>query len=170
MGAIRNYVDQLGLLDFKGTPIDQVLASKDKAAEPQQDASEYARHIEQLNRYAQEVNATEKRAHFLADKVDFVSEHGKAAYDGLDQMTIAFTQSGHPAVQQFVQAVRTSSEPVTTAARLLFQLGVGNAQVRQQAPQQQMTFPSDFASRRSVGARTGPSYSGPTPLDSIFRN
>ena len=81
VAAIHAYADQLGLLDFKGAPIDQVLASKDKAPEGVLDASQLAKHVEELNRYGQEVAQAERRANFSASKADFVSEHGKGAYD-----------------------------------------------------------------------------------------
>ena len=60
---------------------------------------------------------------------------------------------------------------VTTAAQLLHQLGLWVAEnPRQQAPQPQMTFPSNLANRRNVGQRHGPAFSGPTPLNDIFRH
>ena len=33
-----------------------------------------------------------------------------------------------------------------------------------------MTFPSNLANRRNVGQRHGPAFSGPTPLNDIFRH
>ena len=62
--------------------------------------------------------------------------------------------------------VVTTWVKVTTAAQILNEL----ASPRQQALRPQMTFPSNLANRRSVGQRAGPSYSGPTSLDSIYRN
>ena len=88
----------------------------------------------------------------------------------VDQMSNAFVQSGHPAVHQYAQAVASSADPVLTAAQLLHQLACGNAQGPQQAPQQQMAFPSNLANRRNVGQRAGPGYAGPRPLEDIFRH
>ena len=170
VAAIHAYAGELGLLDFKGTPIDDVLASKDKPLQAQIDTSELAKHINQLNEYGQAISQAERRSTFAASKTDFVAEYGKAAYAEIDQRSTELAQSGHPVAQEFVQAVKASSDPVATAAQLLHQLGLWAAQNPQQAPQRQMTFPSDLANRRSVGQRHGPSYSGPTPLDSIFRH
>jgi hypothetical protein len=171
VAAIHAYVEQLGLLDFKGTPIEDVLASKDKQQQPQFDTSQLVRHIEQLNQYGQAIATAEKRANFAASKADFVAEHGKGAYNEIDRLSIELVQSGHPVGQQFYQAVLSSSDPVTTAAQFLAELGVWQQQnPRQQAPQQQMTFPSNLANRRNVGQRHGPSFSGPTPLNDIFKH
>ena len=169
VAAIHAYADQLGLLDFKGQPIEDVLASKAKQPEGQLDSSQVAQHYEQLNRYAQEVNATEKRANFLASKADFVSEYGKAAYNELDRLSIELTRSGHPAAAHYVEAVTTSSEPVAMAAQILSQLGLWQPQNPRQTPQPQQVMPSNFASARSVNGRSGPAFAGPTPLNDIFK-
>jgi len=169
VGAIRAYVDSLGLLEFKGTPIGDVLASKGKEAQPQPDNSQFDRQVAELNRHGAEVAAAERRATVAASRIDFVSEHGKAAYDELDRRSLELVQSGHPVAQQFVQAVQGSQDPIGTAAQILHQLGAWQPP-QQQAPQQQMTFPSNLASRRNVGQRHGPSYAGPTPLNDIFRH
>jgi hypothetical protein len=58
------------------------------------------------------------------------------------------------------KAVKASPDPVGTAAQLLNELGLWVAQnPRQQAPQPQMTFPSNLANRRNVGQRHESSYS-----------
>ena len=172
VAAIHAYVDGLGLLDFKGAPIEDVLASKDKPAQGQFDTSQLAQHYAQLNEYGQAVAAAESRANFSASKADFVSEYGKAAYNQIDQLSVELAQSGHPVGQQFVQAVKASADPVTTAAQLLHQMGLWAAQGQQQAPQRQPqpAFPSNLANRRNVGQRSGPGYAGPTPLNDIFRH
>ena len=170
VAAVHAYFDQAGLLDFRGQPIDQVLASKDK--QPQPDTSQFDRQIAELNRHGQEVAAAERRATVAASRIDFVSEFGKAAYDELDRRSMELMQSGHPVAAQFQQAVVSSPDPISTAAQILHQLGVWGQQTPQQAPQQQpqMTFPSNLANRRNVGQRAGPGYSGPRPLEDIFRH
>jgi len=40
----------------------------------------------------------------------------------------------------------------------------------QATPQPQTTFPSNLANRRDVGQRHGSAFSGPTPLNDIFRH
>jgi len=173
VGAIRDYVDQLGLLDFKGQPIDQIL-TKDKQPQGQQATDpRLAEYVAQLNEYGQAVSKAEQRANFSASKADFVSEYGKAAYNQIDQLSVELAHSGHPVAQQFLQAVQTSSDPVTTAAQLLHQLGVWNGQGQQQPQQQQparTAFPSNLANRRNMGQRNGPAYGGPTPLNDIFKH
>ncbi len=171
VAGIRDYIDQLGLLDFKGQPIDQVLASRDKPhLQAKIDTSELARHVEQLNEYGQAVSAAELRTRAMASKADFVSEHGKPVFDALNQLATAFVESD-PRGVEFRQIVESSPDPVGMAAHLLGGLGYWQPQAqRQQAPQQQMAFPSNLANRRNVGQRSGLGYGGPTPLSSIFRN
>jgi len=48
--------------------------------------------------------------------------------------------------------VVTTWVKVTTAAQIPNELGLWAARNPQQAPQRQMTFPSDVASRRSIGS------------------
>jgi len=170
VAAIHGYIDQNGLLYFKGQPLDQVLASKDQ--QPQANDPRLAQHIAQLNEWGQAVAQAESRANFSASKADFVSEYGMAAYNPIDPLSVALAQCGHPLGQHFVQAVKSSAEPVLAAAQLLHQMGLWQPQVRaaQAAPQPQMNFPSNLANRRTMGQRSGPGYAGPTPLNDIFRH
>jgi len=169
VAAIHAYVDQLGLLDFKGAPIDQIL-TKDKQPQGQQAGDpRLAEYVAQLNEYGQAVSKAEQRANFSASKADFVSEYGKQAYNQIDQLSVELAHSGHPLGQQFVEAVKTSSDPVVTAAQLLHQLGLWRAEA-QQAPRQQVNLPSNLANRRNMGQRNGPAYGGPTPLNDIFKH
>ena len=156
VAAIRDYVDRLGLLDFKGQPIDEVLASKDKQPQPQLDTSQLDRRLAELDQREQAIAQAERRTTVMASKTDFVAEHGKAAYDELDRRSVELVQTGHPVAQQFVQAVGTSPDPVSTAAQILAELGLWVQQnPRQQAPQPQTTFPTNLANRRNVGQRHG---------------
>jgi hypothetical protein len=173
VAAIHAYADQLGLLDFRGQPIDQVLASKGKPPEGQFDTSQLAQHVAELNRHGQEVAAAERRTTVAASRTDFVSQYGKAAYDELDRRSIELVRSGHPVAAQFVQAVQTSPDPVSTAAQMLYQLEMW---APEEAPRTasgeanwRSRMPSNFASARSVNGRSGPAFSGPTPLTDIFK-
>jgi len=172
VAAIHAYVDGLGLLDFKGAPIDQIL-TKDKAAPGQQATDpQLAQHYAELNRHGQEVAQAERRTAVALSETRFISRHGADAYDALDRLSIELAQSGHPVGQQFVQAVQTSSDPVSTAAQILAELGLWQQEAQQQPQQQQprQTFPSNLANRRNMGQRNGPAYGGPTPLNDIFKH
>ena len=68
------------------------------------------------------------------------------------------------------QVVQSSPDPVSTAAQFLAEMGLWQQQPSHQPQQAARTFPSNLANRRNVGQRHGPAFSGPTPLNDIFRH
>ena len=79
----------------------------------------------------------------------------------LNRRTSDSRETRQMALQQPPPVVTTWVK-VTTAAQIPNELGLWAARNPQQAPQRQMTFPSDLASRRSVGTgRYGSSSAHP---------
>ena len=74
----------------------------------------------------------------------------------------AAMESGHPDMPLLAEAMRRSDDPVAVAASWYESTGGGRGAPRRRA------MPSNFANARNVGARSGPAWSGPTPLDDIF--
>jgi hypothetical protein len=168
VGAVHAYVQKLGLLDagFQPTPLADVLAGK-KASQP---ATNDPSQIEQrLSAREQALHAAERRATLAASKSEFISEFGADTYAQIDAALGQLVQVNHPILGQLQAAASASADPYRTTAAMLMNMGAW-APAEQTQPQQQrpVVFPSNLAGARNVGRRTGPAWSGPTPLADIF--
>lgn len=157
---VQAYIEQQGLL-FKPTDLRDALSGK---TEQPREASQADAGLTQRE---QAIIAAERRTEFNACRVEFVSQYGKAKYDELDAACDAFMASGHPEREQFAKILKESSDPISAAAVMLNNVGFWSPeqpQYRAPAP----VMPSNFVAARSVAARRGPAFSGPTPLNDIF--
>ena len=101
---------------------------------------------------------------------EFRAEYGKAVLDDLDATVERAWQSGHPDIPYLSQAMRSSDDPVGVVKEWA-ETALGwrpGAQSQAQAQGRGSVFPSNLAGARNVGVRSGPGYSGPTPLGDIL--
>ena len=120
MGAIRDYLDQLGLLDFKGKPIDQILTSKDKQAQPQFDTSQLDQRLSMLDQREQAIAMAERRTTVMASKTDFVAEHGKAVSVPMHDVMKKQREARRKIIRQWTRLPkdrRQSTEEISEFAR-----------------------------------------------------
>ena len=168
VAAIHEYVQKAGLLDaeFRRAGINDILSGKASEPKPEADTS----HVDQ--RFAereQSLQRAERRATLAGSKSEFISEFGRAKYQELDAALGHWAESGDPRVAQFVQAASAHDDPVVYAAAIMQQLGLWTPEQAEQQPQRPaVTFPSNLAGARNVGARRGPEWGGPRPLQDIF--
>lgn len=100
-----------------------------------------------------------------ASRAEFVSEYGREAFNELERVVEQAMQSGHPDMRVLSERMRASEDPVSVMAQWANeQLGWG-AQRPQARP---AVYPSNFASARNVGKRSGPAWSGPASISDIF--
>lgn len=156
---------QAGLLDpaFKPLSIGDVLAGEQP--EKAVDTSQIDQRLAALDQREKAMAAAEGRTKFIASRSEFVSEHGRAKFNELDAASMQLVQSGHPVAAQYAEAIKTSPDPVGTAAQLLSEWGLWSPG---QPQQPQPVFPTNIAAARNVGGRKGPAWTGPTPIGDIF--
>ena len=107
---------------------------------------------------ARQVHAASMQPTFRASRAEFVAEHGRAALKTIEDAVGAAMESGDPDMLVLREHMRRSDDPVAVAAAWY---------VHTRAPRRR-AMPSNFANARNVGARSGPAWTGPTPLDDIF--
>lgn len=169
MDRIVAYVSQIGALGpgFRPTTLQDALSGKVKT--PQADTSEIDRRLADIDTRERSIEAAERRTRYLSSRTEFISEHGRQRFVELDAAATRFAQSGHPAAAQFADVVTRQDNPIGAVVEVLTHFGFWNPQEDAQQQQQvKPVMPSSFAKVRSVGARSGPTFSGPTPLKDIF--
>lgn len=168
MERVAAYVEQLGLLDagFKPTSLQDALAGKvSLPADHKRHADE--QRLAQIEERQQKLEEVERRVNFNASRVEFVTEFGRNEFNALDKACETFANSGDPRASQFKQMLMSAQDPIRLAARAMHHLGLWSPHQEQARPAQTV-MPSNIVGARNVGARSGPSFAGPTPLKDIF--
>jgi hypothetical protein len=115
-----------------------------------------------------------------AASVDFVRKFGADALDDLERAMTKAAKDGHPDMPAVIAAMRESGNPAAVAAGWANHVGIFDrdgqyaerfrtmgSPPRQR--QRDVVMPSNLAGQRSVAPRTGPAWTGPTPLNDIFK-
>jgi hypothetical protein len=110
----------------------------------------------------------ERRANFRASKAEFVAAHGHDMLNLLDQAVEHAMRSNHPDIPILKERMMTSDDPVGVALKWVQQSGIIEQSQQQQPAARGPVYPSNLATARNVGSRSGPAWTGPTPLDDIF--
>jgi hypothetical protein len=161
---VHAYVQQLGALDegFKPKSIQDVLSGKKD--EPKPEAPPQTPGLDARERAIHEA-AT--RAHYHSSRTEFVSEFGRSNFERARAAWDQLMQS-HPEAAQIEKTAYSYDNPLIAAAQIMNRLGLWSPE-QAAPPRQQQAMPSNFANARSVTSRSGPAYSGPTPLNDIFK-
>jgi prophage DNA circulation protein len=138
----------------------QRLAAYEEAAAPTPTDQFWSAPDEHLARVESRImNAT-----LRASQAELVANHGKAALDAVQEAIARAMEANHPDMPVLREAMIASNDPAGVAMDWYQQVG-GQLPRRQSGP----VFPSNLASARNVGARRGPAWSGPMPLEDIFK-
>jgi hypothetical protein len=111
------------------------------------------------------VMAQIRSATLRASKAEALHTYGPQAIAEMEAAVGAAMERGDPEVLQTLRAECLQSDDPVSVAMGWYQHKHGGLPARRAAP----AMPSNFASARSVGARSGPAWTGPTPLNDIFR-
>lgn len=114
----------LGCWTSRAGPIDEVLASKDKQAQPQFDTSQLDRWRAELGQREQAIAKAVRDTQIAVSQTRFEAKYGEDAYNELERRAVEFAHSGHPVAEQFKQALASSPDHVLTAAQILTELGL----------------------------------------------
>jgi hypothetical protein len=109
----------------------------------------------------------QQRANQRASKAEFIASYGRDEYAALDEAIGRAMQANHPDLPAVRDAMLASDDPIGVAMQWAQQAGVLDQRPAQSRPAQ--VFPSNLAGARNVGRRSGPAWTGPTPLADIFK-
>jgi hypothetical protein len=94
----------------------------------------------------------------MARQAMAISQHGKDTYEAVQKAFDEAEKRGDPELETVAQLCAQSGDPFAVALEW-YQSKQGK---------QATAFPSNFATMRSTSARSGPAWTGPTPLTDIF--
>ena len=98
----------------------------------------------------------------LASEANARVKYGQE-YEQMEAALNAAMQQGHPDLHLLREAAIQSGDPAEVVMQWYRQAS-GAQQQQRRGP----VYPSNLAGARNVGTRSGPAWSGPTPLDDIF--
>lgn len=173
--GVTDYVERLGLLDpaFAPMSIKDVLAGKGKQQQqPAVDTAAIDRRLAALDQREYSLAVAEQRAVQSVSRNDFIAEFGRDSFNQLDAAAATLIQSQPRAAHELAKAMQSSQDPIRVAAEFFSQAAMWSPSPQQQQQQQRapmpQVFPSNLAGARNVGSRSGPAWSGPTPIKDIF--
>lgn len=138
--------------------------------------------FEQFGQQLQAIAKDNAIVRFTEEKVTeaeqaFISAMQSNKLDPADYQRVVSSPNRYAAAVQWHQRQQAQAEigddPAAYKAKLEAEirekvLAEINSGTDQPAQQRQQVMPSNFAAVRNVGSRTGPAWSGPQPIDSIF--
>ena len=139
--------------------VKQRLASYEEAPPQTQGEQFWSRPDETISRLERAATNSTLRA----SRAEHIAEHGRASYTELEAAIGEQMRAGNPDMYVLSEAMRQSDDPVAVAVAWY-----EHAHGRSPQPRRSTVYPSNLANARSVGARRGPAWSGPTALDDIF--